>query len=341
MKKAVAGIPVFLIMLLFSGCDTIGSKTGSVSVVYAIAAIISLLLLVGCFFLLKNRNAWFVVLLSSVLVVNIGYYLLSVAGTLEFALWANRISYLGSVFLPLSMLMIILQVTGTNAKKWLSSVLISLAILVFLVAASPGVLDIYYRSVTLKTVSGATVLEKVYGPLHSLYLIYLLGYFVAMIGVIIRSGAKKRIKSPVHAAVLLIAVFINIGVWLLEQLVNIDFELLAISYIISEMFLLSLYLIMQESEKILENLRTQQKKAKPAPSAPSIDFSAGIARLTPAEQNIYRCYLAGMTTKEVLAELNITENTLKYHNRNLYGKLGVSSRKQLLEYAAQSKPEQE
>jgi len=80
MKKAVAGIPVFLIMLLFSGCDTIGSKTGSVSVAYAIAAIISLLLLVGCFFLLKNRNAWFVVLLSSVLVVNIGYYLLSVAG---------------------------------------------------------------------------------------------------------------------------------------------------------------------------------------------------------------------------------------------------------------------
>lgn len=341
MKKAVAGIPVFLIMLLFSGCDTIGSKTGSVSVVYAVAAIISLLLLVGCFFLLKKRNAWFAVLFSSVMVVNIGYYLLSVAGTLEFALWANRISYLGSVFLPLAMVMIILQVTGTNVKNWLSPVLLVLAILVFLVAASPGVLDIYYRSVALKTVSGATVLEKVYGPLHSLYLIYLLGYFAAMIGVIIRSGAKKRIKSPVYAVVLLIAVFINIGVWLLEQLVSIDFELLAISYIISEMFLLSLYLIMQESEKILETLHTQQKKTAPTPSAPCVDFSAGIARLTPAEQNIYRCYLAGMTTKEVLAELNITENTLKYHNRNLYGKLGVSSRKQLLEYAAQAKQEQE
>jgi DNA-binding CsgD family transcriptional regulator len=29
--------------------------------------------------------------------------------------------------------------------------------------------------------------------------------------------------------------------------------------------------------------------------------------------------------------LDITENTLKYHNRNIYGKLGVSSRKQMLE----------
>ena len=29
--------------------------------------------------------------------------------------------------------------------------------------------------------------------------------------------------------------------------------------------------------------------------------------------------------------MDIKESTLKYHNRNLYGKLGVSSRKELLE----------
>ena len=42
-------------------------------------------------------------------------------------------------------------------------------------------------------------------------------------------------------------------------------------------------------------------------------------------------YTAGRTTKEIMADLNITENTLKFHNKNLYSKLGVSSRKQLLE----------
>ena len=31
-----------------------------------------------------------------------------------------------------------------------------------------------------------------------------------------------------------------------------------------------------------------------------------------------------------MAELNITENTVKYHNKNIYSKLGVTSRKQLL-----------
>ena len=42
-------------------------------------------------------------------------------------------------------------------------------------------------------------------------------------------------------------------------------------------------------------------------------------------------HIARATTKEVLANLNIKENTLKYHNRNIYSKLGVSSRKELLE----------
>ena len=32
-----------------------------------------------------------------------------------------------------------------------------------------------------------------------------------------------------------------------------------------------------------------------------------------------------------MSGLNIKETTLKYHNRNIYGKLGVSTRKELLE----------
>ena len=58
-----------------------------------------------------------------------------------------------------------------------------------------------------------------------------------------------------------------------------------------------------------------------------------LPKLTPTERSIYDCYLAGKSTKEVLSELSIMENTLKFHNKNLYSKLGVTSRKQLIEYA--------
>ncbi|MBR2723897.1 MAG: hypothetical protein IKB72_00450 [Ruminococcus sp.] len=40
------------------------------------------------------------------------------------------------------------------------------------------------------------------------------------------------------------------------------------------------------------------------------------------------------TAQEITVILGIQENTMKYHNKNIYGKLGVSSGKQILRFAA-------
>lgn len=61
------------------------------------------------------------------------------------------------------------------------------------------------------------------------------------------------------------------------------------------------------------------------------NFINGLKSLTPMEKAIYDAYIARVTTKEIMANFNIKESTLKYHNRNLYGKLNVSTRKELLE----------
>ena len=153
-------------MLLLSGCNKVGDKATSMSVIYGATAFLSLLLLVGYCSLLKKKEPWFILLFSSVFVVNTGYLCLSLSQTVEQALFANRISYLGSVVLPLSMLMIILNVTNLKYKKWLLWILIPVTVFVFFVAASPGYLDIYYKSVTLIKVGGVSVLEKEYGPWH-------------------------------------------------------------------------------------------------------------------------------------------------------------------------------
>lgn len=63
-------------------------------------------------------------------------------------------------------------------------------------------------------------------------------------------------------------------------------------------------------------------------------FVENLGTLTPAEYRVYELYLSGKTAKQIAEILHITENTLKYHNRNIYSKLGISSRKQLLRFAA-------
>lgn len=63
-------------------------------------------------------------------------------------------------------------------------------------------------------------------------------------------------------------------------------------------------------------------------------FIQNLTTLTATEKKIYELYLDGKTAKDILIILNITENTLKYHNKNIYSKLGISSRKQLIRYAS-------
>ena len=69
-------------------------------------------------------------------------------------------------------------------------------------------------------------------------------------------------------------------------------------------------------------------------------FLAGINTLTPSERKIFDYYLDGKTVKEIIELSSIKESTLRFHNRNIYGKLGVNSLKQLLRYAALMQQEQ-
>ena len=326
-----------LVFLFLSGCHATGSKSTSLSVIYGITAGLALCLLIGYCCAVKKKDRWFLLLFASVLVVNIGYYALAVSQDLETALWANRIAYLGSVFLPLSMWMIILNITTIRFPKWLPVLLLGIGAVVFLIAASPGYLDIYYKEVYFERINGVSVLNKVYGPLHSLYLVYLLGYFAAMVVTIVHATVIDKVRSTVYAAILAAAVFVNIGVWMIEQLVRIDFEILSVSYIISECFLLGLLLFIAEQEKqkaLLQQLSSGAapdagKTSEPADPEQLAVFLEGLTRLTPKEQQIYDCYVAGKSTAEIMEQLNIKENTLKFHNKNLYSKLGISSRRQL------------
>ncbi|MBQ1237883.1 MAG: hypothetical protein IIX70_06320 [Oscillospiraceae bacterium] len=345
---------MFFAILFLPGCKRIGEKTASISILYGAIAIFSLVLLI-CYYLLVNKKQLrFFFLFSSVAVVNTGYFLLSVSKTLNAALFANRLSYLGSVFLPMIMFIIIMKGCKITAPKWLFGLLAAISISVFFLAASPGYLTIYYESVSLETVNGISVLKKVYGPLHSVYLFYLLLYFCAMLGVIIYSFAKKKIKKTAHVNIFLSSVFINICVWLFEQLVKIDFELLSVSYIVTELFLLGVHLLLQEEEtERKENeaalikemvLITEPAGAfSPSEEDPAaaqeyrLQYENYTSTLTPTEKKILELHLSGKSTKEIMETLCITENTVKFHNKNLYRKFGVTSKKQLISFCDKAK----
>lgn len=339
MKRQVSYMSLLApLCAMLTACSSSGQKTAGLNILYALTAGLSLALLVCYLCLVKPRQLWFGLLFGSVFVVNLGYFALSVSTTLSAALWANRLAYLGSVFLPMAMLMIILGLTELRCPSWVPTALFALSLVMFAIAASPGWLPIYYKSVTLELIDGTAVLRKEYGPCHDLYLFYLILYFGAMVTVIFHAAVKKKLTAPTHALLLCSAVGINIGVWLLEKLVPISFELLSFSYIFTELFLLGLHMLLQEQQRNMPAPQETPAAADESVTPEQCSFYLNhLSLLTPTERIILELYLSGKTSKEILVDQHIKENTLKYHNRNIYSKLGVSSRKQLLQIAAASR----
>lgn len=298
--------------------------------VYGIIVIISFLLILGYFQQIKERKSWFVLLYSSVFVVNAGYFMMSISHTLDMALWANRVSYLGSVMLPLCMLMIILDVCKIKCRTWIFYILSVISGSVFLIAASGGITDWYYKEVSVTFVRGAAKLVKEYGPLHNLYYVYLFSYLTAMVCVIFYASMKKNRFDMKHAAFLVCVVLGNMGVWFVEQLIKEDFEFLSISYVFTEIILLFLYGILQEMNVQKYKMANEHKNISEILSVDEfIKECSQLSCLTDREKEVLRPILEDKKRKDIAEELNVSESTIKKHTAHIFAKLEVSSRKEL------------
>lgn len=315
------------------------------SIFYGVACSLSLILLVIYFFVDKKRDKWLMLLFISVLVCNAGYFMLSLSSNLTFALISNDIAYVGNVFLPFFMLMLILDVCNIKHSKVLTYSLLVIGIVMLFIATSGGYLPIYYKNVELEILESGARLVKEYGILHNLYFIYLFSYMVSMVAIIIYAIAKNKIKSKMHAIFLSVIVFGNILVWLIEQFVEHQFEFLCVSYIINEGLLLLLYGILRE----YEYLKTKNKTAMVDISV--LDFKDNLSEeqvalvfanwddlklLTNREKEILKHILFGERRKEIAVDLCISESAVKKHTTSIFRKLEVDNRTELYEKVKKS-----
>ena len=138
----------------------------------------------------------------------------------------------------------------------------------------------------------------------------------------------------------------NLMVWAVEQFIDVDFEFLSVSYIVTEVMLLLIYSllrdygIVQHGGSILSvQMLIQQNTQRISPGAlpPGIEvmfhaFAEKVKTLTSAERRILNYYIDGRDTAEIPDLAFISIHTVKKHNRSIYQKLGVASRDELMLY---------
>lgn len=307
---------------------------------YSICLVAAVGLLIAYIFAVKNKEFWLTTLFCCVPVVNLGYLMTSLSGTVEFAVFGNNVTYLGSVFLSMCMFLTIVRLCGFEIKKKHVITCVSLGVVMFAIIASTPLHHLYYKSVSLEMVDGAAKLVKEYGVLHPVYLVYLLGYFAAMIGTIILSVKKKKIGQMKYASFIAGIVCINILVWLFEKLVSWDYEFLSVTYVGSELLLVIVYWMMQDyvhkndipapvivEEKapiiIVDNLTRAEKIETILAALPKG------TTLSVRQMDVLEGIIDGKSRKEMAADLHLSENTIKMHTSSLYRLLDVSSRDEI------------
>ncbi len=321
-------------------------KIGTLSMVYGVVAHLSVLILLCYFVFDHKKKKRFLALFSCVAVSNCGFFLLSICKSILVAKIANAMSYYGGAFSILVMLRIICEVCQMRKQKWLNWGLFAITLAVATLAAGGDWLGLYYRSVSLNIINGTTHLVKEYGPLHSLYALYLAGYVVLMLLCIAYAAKTKRLSSPKYTLFLLVTVLLNVGVWLVEQAIDEEFEFLSVSYMITEILLLLIYNMLCDygiirpetgvlSVQMLTQLNTRQ--VDPAALPPGMEdmfrsFSEKAKTLSSAERRILNYYIDGHDIAEIPDLAFISIHTVKKHNRSIYQKLEIASRDELMLY---------
>ena len=309
---------------------------------YAICLIAAVGLLIAYSVIVKAKEFWLTMLYVCVSVVNLGYLIMSLANTVEFAVFGNDVAYLGSVFLSMCMFLTIVRLCGFKIKKAHVITCVSLGVVMFAIVVSSPMLPLYYKSVDIKLIDGAAKLVKEYGVLHPVYLVYLLGYFAAMIGTIIHSVRKKKIGDTKLAGFIAAIVCSNLMIWLFEKMVRWEYEFLSVTYVISELLLLIVYWMMQDYVLKRDiHTYTQAQKEELAVQITEMTMEAKLVKvltfvkednpLSMREREILEMIIAGKKRKEIADTLHLSENTIKTYTRTLYSKLGISCREELYE----------
>lgn len=168
-------------------------------------------------------------------VCDFGYLQLLHAKTLEGALLANTITYIGGCFIPFLMLLCVCRICHFRQKNWMVVIEILCCVVAFLLVSTSGKNKLNYREVWLDTSGKYTRLMKVYGPCHNFYAIGMVIFVLLTYVVIVWNYRRKREVSYITALGLAAICSVDILAYFAESLLKTPVKLMPFAYLITEM----------------------------------------------------------------------------------------------------------
>jgi len=209
------------------------------------ATFILSLLLAGVYVYIwhKHFDVNFTMIFTLVPVACLGYYLSSVAVTLDGAIRAQQIIYIGGSFLQLFVLMSIFNLCKINVPKWVRAALFAVCAAIYASVLTIGKKDFFYKNVSMDIKDGRAVIVREYGFMHTVFYIVLAAFFLVGIITLLYSWVTKK---DVPRQILLLLVIPDaicvLGYTVLRNIYGTDIEFVSVGYCMAQvMYLLIAY----------------------------------------------------------------------------------------------------
>ena len=216
-----------------------------ISVAYGVILIISMIN-VFCLSRQKPGRAQQIMqwVVSFSAVMMIGYWIRIKADTIDELMVAQKLIYLSGCFLYYNMLLFLLEYCHLKLPVVAEYMLSIINCCMMAVTVTFDKHHLLYRNYWDEVQDGIYVLVKDYGPIHSLYIIFMLLYFLAMLVVAIWNIYKNKGIRRKQSFLLLMVVVVPTTAYLTEKILELSYDLIPFGVLASE--LLSLYLMYAE-----------------------------------------------------------------------------------------------
>lgn len=203
---------------------------------YYLVAFIASVALTGLYMLIWHKHYDVHITLVFVLVpiVNLGYLLLSHSRGLEEAIMANKVAYIGGIYLQLMIMIAVFTLCRIPLNRWIQIGFYALSSAIYLVVLTQDGTGLFYRSLSLSQVNGSTTLIKEYGPVHHLFLGVVMLYFLLSWGAIFYAFAKKKQVSRKILLLLFLPEIVAMVCYFGGRLILPGVELMPAAYVFAQ-----------------------------------------------------------------------------------------------------------
>ena len=184
----------------------------------------------------KHFNANFTMVFTLVPVACLGYLLFSFVTTLEGAIMAQQVIYIGGIFLQLFILFSILNLCHIDLPRWIRPIPLVCCTVVYVSVLTIGHTDDFYRNVTFGMVDGVPHLSKEYGFMHTAFYVLVAAFLLTGLTVILYSWIRKKEISRRFLLLLVIPdVICVLTYFFVLKILGSVLDLVPLGYIIAEL----------------------------------------------------------------------------------------------------------